>query len=68
VYCRSGFRSYLAYRILVQSGFSHVSTLAGGLLTFSCFYQTPYSTGTANYPAIAHAEDQVAEKVLSQSV
>ena len=68
VYCRSGFRSYLAYRILVQSGFSDVSTLAGGLLTFSCFYQTPYSTGTAHYPAIAHAEDQVAEQVLSQTV
>ena len=34
-YCRSGQRSYLAYRILVQSGFEDVATLAGGTLTFA---------------------------------
>jgi rhodanese-related sulfurtransferase len=34
-YCRSGQRSYLAYRLLVQSGFREVATLAGGTLTFA---------------------------------
>jgi NADPH-dependent 2,4-dienoyl-CoA reductase/sulfur reductase-like enzyme/rhodanese-related sulfurtransferase len=34
VYCRSGFRSYLAQRLLVQRGHSDSRTLAGGELTF----------------------------------
>ena len=34
VYCRSGFRSYLAQRLLVQSGWPTARTLAGGELTF----------------------------------
>jgi NADPH-dependent 2,4-dienoyl-CoA reductase/sulfur reductase-like enzyme/rhodanese-related sulfurtransferase len=34
VYCRSGFRSYLAQRLLVQRGHSDTRTLAGGELTF----------------------------------
>jgi NADPH-dependent 2,4-dienoyl-CoA reductase/sulfur reductase-like enzyme/rhodanese-related sulfurtransferase len=34
-YCRSGFRSYLAQRILVQSGWTDAATLAGGELTFT---------------------------------
>ncbi|NEQ43166.1 MAG: FAD-dependent oxidoreductase [Leptolyngbya sp. SIOISBB] len=67
VYCRVGFRGYLAYRILVQLGFEHTFNLAGGMLTFSSFYRTAYSTGQANYPAIAHAEDQVAEAIIAQS-
>jgi rhodanese-related sulfurtransferase len=33
VYCKSGFRSYLAYRILAQRGFGDVSTLSGGTMT-----------------------------------
>ena len=68
VYCRVGFRGYLAYRILVQSGFAHTFNLAGGVLTFSSFNRTAYSTGQANYPAVAHAEDQVAEKAIAQSM
>ena len=34
VYCRVGFRSYLAYRLLRQRGISRLSMLAGGSLTF----------------------------------
>ncbi len=64
VYCRVGFRGYLAYRILRQSGFDHTFNLAGGVLTFSSFHRTAYSTGQADYPAIAHAEDHVAETLL----
>jgi len=33
LYCASGFRSYLSYRILVQEGFLDVSTLSGGTMT-----------------------------------
>ncbi len=33
VYCASGFRSYLALRVLRQSGWDHVRSLSGGLAT-----------------------------------
>lgn len=36
VYCKVGFRSYLAYRILRQRGF-RAASLAGGLLTFGTY-------------------------------
>jgi rhodanese-related sulfurtransferase len=68
VYCRVGFRGYLAYRILVQTGFEQTLNLAGGALTFSSFHRTAYSTGRANYPAIAHAEDQIAEQMIAAQV
>lgn len=35
VYCRSGQRSYMATRILMQNGFSKVGNLSGGYLTWS---------------------------------
>jgi peroxiredoxin family protein/rhodanese-related sulfurtransferase/TusA-related sulfurtransferase len=34
LYCAVGFRSYLAYRALVQRGFTDVATLSGGSTTF----------------------------------
>jgi len=34
VYCKVGFRSYLAYRALAQAGFANVATLCGGSSTF----------------------------------
>jgi len=34
LYCKVGFRSYLAYRLLRQMGISKLATLAGGSLTF----------------------------------
>jgi NADPH-dependent 2,4-dienoyl-CoA reductase/sulfur reductase-like enzyme/rhodanese-related sulfurtransferase len=68
VYCRVGFRGYLAYRILVQSGFDQTCNLAGGALTFSSFHRTLYSTGQANYPPVAHAEEQLAEQIIATSV
>ncbi len=39
LYCKVGFRSYLAYRVLVQSGFRDVATLAGGVTTFRCVHR-----------------------------
>lgn len=39
IYCMVGFRSYLAYRMLVQQGATDVATLAGGLRTYLCVHQ-----------------------------
>lgn len=39
VYCKVGFRSYLAYRALRQSGFAGVETLAGGVTTFRSIHR-----------------------------
>jgi rhodanese-related sulfurtransferase len=33
IYCASGFRSYLAYRVLTQHGWDDVATLSGGMAT-----------------------------------
>ncbi|MDH5564228.1 MAG: FAD-dependent oxidoreductase [Nitrospirota bacterium] len=35
VYCRVGLRGYLAARILLQQGFTNVSNLTGGLMSYS---------------------------------
>lgn len=39
VYCMVGFRSYLAYRMLVQCGIRDVATLAGGAKTFRAVHR-----------------------------
>lgn len=39
LYCKVGFRSYLAYRILVQNGFADVATLSGGTDTFRAWHR-----------------------------
>ncbi len=62
LYCRVGFRSYLAHRILVQSGFSRVKMLAGGSKTFCSHHRTPLCTGRPGVPFVSHAEEQMAEK------
>jgi hypothetical protein len=59
-----GFRGYLASRILMQRGYREVFNLSEGSLTFSSVYPTLYSTGQADYPFVAHAEDQMAEQML----
>jgi peroxiredoxin family protein/rhodanese-related sulfurtransferase/TusA-related sulfurtransferase len=60
VYCKVGFRSYLAYRVLRQRGIERVATLAGGMLTFCC-YQDPGSCTGAPEPAVLpYAEEAVA--------
>jgi len=43
VYCRVGFRSYLAYRLLRQRGLEKLSMLAGGSLTFHSVHGTTLS-------------------------
>ncbi len=62
LYCRVGFRSYLAYRILRQSGYANIATLAGGSKTFMSFNRTPLATGRPGIPFIAHEEEKMATK------
>jgi rhodanese-related sulfurtransferase len=59
VYCRSGFRSYLAQRILVQSGWPTTRTLAGGELTFRVVHPEG-SAGFVEYSVVA--EDELAAR------
>ena len=61
VYCRVGFRSYLAYRILKQKGFDKVFMLAGGSKTFNCFCRTELATGKPGIPFVSHAEEKLAD-------
>lgn len=60
LYCRVGFRSYLAYRILRQLGFENVTTLSGGSKTFMSYNRTPLATGRPGIPFIAHEEEKMA--------
>lgn len=39
LYCKVGFRSYLAYRLLRQRGIANLATLAGGSLTFCSVHE-----------------------------
>ncbi len=66
LYCKVGFRSYLAYRLLRQKGFERVSTLAGGSLTF-CNYHDPKSlSGKPEPEVMSYAEEKaVALKAAS---
>jgi NADPH-dependent 2,4-dienoyl-CoA reductase/sulfur reductase-like enzyme/peroxiredoxin family protein/rhodanese-related sulfurtransferase/TusA-related sulfurtransferase len=58
VYCKVGFRSYLAYRILRQRGFK-AATLAGGQMTFSA-YQLPEAKPVEPGPAtLSYAEERM---------
>lgn len=59
LYCRSGFRSYLAYRLLVQRGFE-ARTLSGGELTFKAVHRGPEGVGRRGVPVVTYAEDETA--------
>lgn len=68
LYCFVGFRSYLAYRILKQSGFSDVATLAGGGKTFMGYHRAQVATAPTSAPFVAPAEDDSdAEHALVES-
>lgn len=64
LYCRVGFRSYLAHRILVMSGFESIKTLAGGSKTFCSYFRTPLCTGKPGVPFVAHAEEKLAKDAV----
>jgi NADPH-dependent 2,4-dienoyl-CoA reductase/sulfur reductase-like enzyme/peroxiredoxin family protein/TusA-related sulfurtransferase/rhodanese-related sulfurtransferase len=55
LYCAVGFRSYLAYRALVQRGFTDVKTLSGGSTTFRAFHDVDPGTVESTAPVISYA-------------
>jgi NADPH-dependent 2,4-dienoyl-CoA reductase/sulfur reductase-like enzyme/rhodanese-related sulfurtransferase len=61
-YCRSGFRSYIAYCTLKQQGFDDVAFLSGGMMTYHGYHRTPLAVGKGGMPMVAHAEDELAQR------
>lgn len=59
-YCRSGFRSYLAYCVLKQNGFEDAALLSGGTMTYHGYHRTPLTVGRGGMPVVAHVEDDLA--------
>lgn len=56
LYCAVGFRSYLAYRALVQRGFTDVATLSGGSTTYRAWHDVDGEGAVAQPPEVAYAE------------
>ncbi|MGM0385564.1 MAG: FAD-dependent oxidoreductase [Actinomycetota bacterium] len=56
VNCAVGFRSYLAYRILVQRGFTDVASLSGGATTFRFWHDVEPEDTKAPAPMENYAE------------
>lgn len=61
-YCRSGFRSYIAYCVLKQHGWDDVAFLSGGMMTYHGFHRTPLTVGKGGMPVVEHAEDKLAQR------
>ena len=60
-YCRSGFRSYLAYEVLRQNGWG-TAFLSGGMMTFHGYHRTPLAVGSGGMPIVGYAEDELAQR------
>ena len=61
-YCRSGFRSYIAYCVLKQNGWDQAAFLSGGTMTYHGYHRTPLTVGKGGMPMVAHAEDELAHR------
>ncbi len=61
-YCRSGFRSYIAYCMLKQNGWDDVAFMSGGMMTYHGSHRTPLKVGQGGMPMVAHAEDELAQR------
>jgi NADPH-dependent 2,4-dienoyl-CoA reductase/sulfur reductase-like enzyme/rhodanese-related sulfurtransferase len=61
-YCRSGFRSYIAYCVLKQNGWEDVAFLSGGMMTYHGYHRTPLAVGAGGMPMVAHVEDELAQR------
>jgi len=61
VYCKVGFRGYLAYRILKQEGFD-TANLSGGTTTFCAYHGTGVCTGEPEPPLVSYAEEKTVGK------
>lgn len=70
LYCAVGFRSYLAYRALLQRGFTDIATLSGGSTTFRFWHDLEPVGAPPKVAEIAYAEavDLVAAKRGTGSV
>lgn len=63
LYCAVGFRSYLAYRLLVQRGFTDVRTLSGGTNTFRATMAVePHPSLDIRQPVVSYAEEHTAPR------
>ena len=59
LYCAVGFRSYLAYRILVQNGFPDVRTLAGGMHSYLAATELQADRDVVpRAPVVSYAEER----------
>lgn len=56
LYCSVGFRSYLAFRALVQLGFTDVATLSGGSETFRAWHEVSPEADGPIAPETSYAE------------
>jgi peroxiredoxin family protein/rhodanese-related sulfurtransferase/TusA-related sulfurtransferase len=61
LYCKVGFRSYLACRMLVQRGFKDAASLSGGITTFQAWHRSEREEALPP-PFLAYAEEQMAAK------
>ncbi|MBU4213348.1 MAG: DsrE/DsrF/DrsH-like family protein, partial [Actinobacteria bacterium] len=68
LYCAVGFRSYLAYRALVQRGFTDVATLSGGMTTFRAYHHVAPSEVDTATPVISYAETASSAKPAASGV
>lgn len=65
LYCAVGFRSYLAYRALVQRGFTDVRTLSGGSVSFRAAKDLPPEAWVDGpEPVVSYAEDRTGPHAL----
>jgi rhodanese-related sulfurtransferase len=60
LYCRVGFTSYVALRVLCQSGCEQVYSLAGGVQTFILYHRNKLATGRPGVPFVPYAEHKMA--------
>jgi NADPH-dependent 2,4-dienoyl-CoA reductase/sulfur reductase-like enzyme/peroxiredoxin family protein/rhodanese-related sulfurtransferase/TusA-related sulfurtransferase len=61
LYCKVGFRSYLACRMLVQRGFKDAASLSGGITTFQAWHRSEREEALPP-PFLAYAEEQMAAR------
>ncbi|MEI8140040.1 MAG: FAD-dependent oxidoreductase [bacterium] len=69
LYCKVGFRSYLAYRLLRQRGISKLATLAGGSLTFCSVHDESVCKDPASHekpkPLLSYAEEPKVSQIMA---
>lgn len=70
LYCKVGFTSYLAYRLLKQKGFGQnniLKTLSGGIMTFCCYHGPGICSSERNVPFVPYLPDPVKSEKFTPS-